>query len=105
MRVPFTKMFQASFSQGLRVTLQPFPVAVTMIIALIFVFWDALGVAMALSMTPLTECAASWCIGLIGWPGAAIWVIGLLCGVNFLTTVAALLVLRSAVGHAVGDDI
>ena len=42
--------------------------------------------------------AASLTLGLvvlIGWPGTASWLLGLLLGVNFLTTGAALFVLRS----------
>lgn len=36
-------------------------------------------------------------IVLIGWPGTATWLVGLLFGINFLTTGIALLAFRSAV--------
>ncbi len=44
--------------------------------------------------------AAALALGLvvlIGWPGTATWLLGLLIGVNFLTTGAALLALRASI--------
>jgi uncharacterized membrane protein HdeD (DUF308 family) len=76
----------------------------TMVLAAIFLVEGALGTAMALS---LRQHNAGWGVALLsaiatlalsflifmGWPSASSWVIGLLFGLNLLTTGVALLAL------------
>ncbi|MGO4909463.1 HdeD family acid-resistance protein [Pseudorhodobacter sp. W20_MBD10_FR17] len=91
---------------GLVFLVQPIAGArtLTMIMATIFLVEGALGAAMALS---LREHHAGWVVAMlsaiatlalsflvfIGWPEASSWVIGLLFGINLLTTGLALLAL------------
>lgn len=83
---------------------------VTIVIVTVFLLEGVLSISFGLSLRGLVSGwvgmvlsgAMALIIGLIvlsGWPGTAGWILGLLVGVNFLSTGLALLVISAAVGR------